>query len=156
VRPSLLIVILASLAMTSGCASTPRGSSTGGKEYREVRVQQPPRLRPGSPSPRYPFGQVAAGTEGRVVVRVAVTEEGKVDLNAVEVLETSGHAFTAAVRDILPHLQFDPSQMAVQECAFEKDRPVLGAQGPDCRGSPKLTGERRRTTLVLPYEFRQP
>ena len=90
------------------------------------------------------------------MVRVAVTEEGKVDLNAVEILETSGHAFTTAVRDILPRLQFDPSQMAVQECAFDNDRPVVRAQGPDCRGSPKLTGERLRTTLVLPYDFRQP
>jgi TonB family protein len=59
-----------------------------------------------APLPEYPAPAVRAGTQGLVVVRIRVAEDGNV--LEVRTLESSGVAFAAAVNEALKQWHFRP------------------------------------------------
>lgn len=67
------------------------------------------RLREDPVPPRYPEGLRRAGVEGSVLVKFVVDTTGRVDMRSVEVMRSTHEAFTAAVRETLERLRFQPS-----------------------------------------------
>lgn len=74
----------------------------------EVGVPVSPR---GGLRPRYPESLRRSGTEGRVEVEFVVNERGRVDMSTVKVLESTHSLFTAAVRNALGGMRFDPARV---------------------------------------------
>src|SRR5262245_45151675 len=78
-----------------------------------------------SAKPRYPERLRIAGVNGRVLIRFVVDTTGRVDVAAVQILESTHDLFITAVRDILPALRFKPSEAngqrvrSLAEMAFE-------------------------------------
>jgi protein TonB len=76
-------------------------------------------------TPRYPELLRQAGIDGRVLVRFVVDTVGKIDMNSVQVLESTHDLFTRAVRDILGGFRFRPAEArghrvrAMAEMPFE-------------------------------------
>jgi TonB family protein len=134
---------------TLSCASA---GGRSGVVYREMLVEQPPALLT-TLTPRYPAGEVPAGTRGTVVVQVVVQPDGQVDMSTIEIVRSNHPAFTEAARSVVPHFRFRPAEMARVECAMRDGQPVLRHGAPDCRGTPQRTGERVRAVAVLPFDF---
>jgi protein TonB len=78
-----------------------------------------------SATPRYPESLRQAGVDGRVLVRFVVDTLGSVDMNSVQVLESTHDLFTRAVRAVLGNLRFKPAESrghrvrAMAEMPFE-------------------------------------
>jgi protein TonB len=78
-----------------------------------------------SATPRYPESLRQAGLDGRVLVRFIVDTIGKVDMNSVQVLESTHDLFARAVRDALGRFRFKPAEVrgrripAMAEMPFE-------------------------------------
>jgi protein TonB len=78
-----------------------------------------------SATPRYPESLRQAGLDGRVLVRFVVDTIGKVDMNSVQILESTHDLFARAVRDALGRLRFRPAEVrgrrvsAMAEMPFE-------------------------------------
>jgi protein TonB len=78
-----------------------------------------------SATPRYPESLRQAGLDGRVLVRFVVDTVGRVDMNSVQVLESTHDLFTRAVRDVLGGFRFKPAEVrgrrvrAMAEMPFE-------------------------------------
>jgi len=78
-----------------------------------------------SGTPRYPESLRQAGLDGRVVIRFVVDTMGGVDLNSVQVLESTHDLFTRSVRDVLGNFRFKPAEArghrvrAMAEMPFE-------------------------------------
>lgn len=78
-----------------------------------------------SATPRYPESLRQAGLDGRVLVRFVVDTVGRVDMNSVQVLESTHDLFTRAVRDVLGGFRFRPAEVrgrrvrAMAEMPFE-------------------------------------
>ncbi len=66
-------------------------------------------LREPAVAPRYPEALRRAGVSGTVVVKFIVDTLGRVDSESIEVLSSSHDLFTAAVRDVLFGLRFNPA-----------------------------------------------
>jgi protein TonB len=60
--------------------------------------------------PRYPEALRRAGIDGTVVVKFVVDTLGRVDPASIEVLNSSHDLFTAAVRETLARLRFNPAR----------------------------------------------
>ena len=60
--------------------------------------------------PRYPDALRRAGIDGTVIVKFVVDTLGRVDPAAIEVLNSSHDLFTAAVRETLARLRFNPAR----------------------------------------------
>jgi protein TonB len=78
-------------------------------------------------APRYPERLRQAGVEGKVVVKFVVDTLGRVDPATIEIMESTHDLFTAAVRETLARLRFNPATS----------------------GSRKV-----RATAMMPFEFR--
>jgi TonB family protein len=61
-------------------------------------------------TPRYPALLAAAGIEGVVVVRYVVDTLGLVESSSITVISSTHPQFERAVRNVLPHLRFDPAE----------------------------------------------
>jgi len=78
-----------------------------------------------SGTPRYPELLRQAGVDGRVVIRFVVDTAGKIDLNSVQVLQSTHDLFTRSVRDVLGNFRFRPAESkgvrvrAMAEMPFE-------------------------------------
>ena len=79
-------------------------------DYFWIQVQKPAAELPGNPQPVYPDSLRKAGAKGDVVVQFVVDTAGQVDTSRVLVSRSSGEAFTAAVRAILPQLRYTPAE----------------------------------------------
>jgi protein TonB len=65
----------------------------------------------GAPArPRYPESLRAAGLGGRVLVQFTVDTAGRVDPQAVRVLESTHDLFARAVLEVLPRYRFVPAE----------------------------------------------
>lgn len=62
-------------------------------------------------APRYPDVLRRAGIDGTVVVKFVVDTLGHVDMASMEVLSSSHDLFTAAVRETLAKLRFNPARV---------------------------------------------
>ena len=69
-----------------------------------MQLREPPR------PPRYPEVLRRAGIDGSVVVKFVVDTLGRVDPASVEVLSSTHEFFTAAVRETLIRLRFNPAK----------------------------------------------
>jgi TonB family protein len=67
------------------------------------------------PQPRFPDALLRPSREGKVVVRFMVNELGRVDVASMIVEQSDHELFTAAVRDILPRLRFEPARTRAPE-----------------------------------------
>jgi protein TonB len=78
-----------------------------------------------SATPRYPEPLRQAGLDGRVLVRFVVDTVGRIDMNSVQVLESTHDLFTRSVRDVLGGFRFRPAEVrgnrvrAMAEMPFE-------------------------------------
>ena len=88
----------------TGRAGTVEGSEiTTGSELVARLVGAPAR-------PRYPESLRAAGLGGRVLVQFTVDTTGRVDPQAVRVLESTHELFARAVLEVLPRYRFVPAE----------------------------------------------
>jgi TonB family protein len=63
------------------------------------------------PAARYPESIRAIWPVGEVVVRFEVNAQGRVNIGSMTVVRSDHELFTAAVRDILPLLRFEPARL---------------------------------------------
>jgi TonB family protein len=78
----------------------------------EERSESSPQLIGVIPQPRFPDALRAQRIEGTVVVRFLVGTDGNVDASSVKVVRSPHELFTAAVRNVLPKLKFQPARTA--------------------------------------------
>ena len=78
----------------------------------EDRSESSPVLIGAIPQPRFPDGLRAQGVGGDVVVQFLVGTDGTVDPSSMKVVRSPHELFTAAVRNILPRLRFQPARSA--------------------------------------------
>ncbi len=64
------------------------------------------------PQPRFPDALRAQRIDGAVVVRFLVGADGSVDPSSMKVVRSPHELFTAAVRNVLPKLRFQPARSA--------------------------------------------
>jgi TonB family protein len=74
-------------------------------------VDVPAALLPRSPLPQYPAALRMLRLDGHARLRFVVDARGRVELETVEVVETSHPAFAAAVRAALPRMLFSPARI---------------------------------------------
>jgi protein TonB len=79
--------------------------------YFEYQVEQPVTPAASSPSVRYPEMLRTAGVGGEVLVQFVVDREGRADPKSLKILKSDHDLFTAAVRNALPQLQFNPARV---------------------------------------------
>jgi TonB family protein len=78
-----------------------------------------------SAKPRYPEMLRQTGIDGRVLVRFTVDTLGRVDMNTVQILQSTHDLFSRAVRDALTGFRFKPTEVhgkrvpALAEMPFE-------------------------------------
>ena len=75
------------------------------------QVEVAVRMSRGSAQPRYPFSLQSRGTEGSVQVEFVVDERGRADPSTLRILRTDHELFTAAIREALPRMRFQPAQV---------------------------------------------
>ena len=64
--------------------------------------------------PRYPESLRRAGISGDVLVRFVVDTVGNVDPESIEIITSTHDFFTAAVRESLARLRFNPAQVGIR------------------------------------------
>ena len=80
------------------------------KGYFEFQVQEPARPL-NNVAPRYPKSLQEAGVSGTVLAQFVVDTTGIADLPTFRALESPDPLFTAAVRDALPEMRFEPAMV---------------------------------------------
>ena len=88
-----------------------RHANGDSKPYLEKRTTCPAWPLGNNPQPRYPPDMQSQDVRGFVRVQFMVNEDGTLDENSVQVLQTSGDPFTEAVRDVLPNLKYEPASV---------------------------------------------
>ena len=121
---SALTSAIASAAATNAIAAIPatvttdslvlslyvgRRADGGDTPYLEKRTICPAWPLAGNPTPFYPPDMKTQDVRGFVRVQFMVDEDGKLDPNTVQVLQSSGDPFTEAVRAVLPNLRYEPA-----------------------------------------------
>ncbi len=76
-----------------------------------------------SSTPRYPLALRQAGIDGRVLVRFVVDTTGRIDLESVQVLQSTHELFTRAVRDALAGFRFRPAESGRHRVAALAEMP---------------------------------
>jgi len=98
---------------TEDCVIVPHGRG-GGPSVDQPSVTTGSELAArllGAPArPRYPESLRAAGLGGRVLVQFSVDTTGRVDPQAVRVLESTHELFSRAVLEVLPRYRFIPAE----------------------------------------------
>ncbi|HKT07154.1 MAG TPA: energy transducer TonB [Gemmatimonadaceae bacterium] len=123
---SALTAAIASAATTKAIAAIPssvtadslvfslyagRHADGGDKPYLEKRTTCPAWPLADNPQPQYPPDMKSQDVRGFVRMQFMVDEDGNLDLNTVQVLQSSGDPFTEAVRAILPSLRYKPASV---------------------------------------------
>lgn len=101
-------------------------------------VSTPARPLPGNALPRYPAEARRDGREGSVLVRFAVTEEGRADFASAQVLRGDREFVTAALV-ALPSMRFTPAAIAGCPVRVLVQQPFEFRLGPGERGSRPAT-----------------
>ena len=78
--------------------------------YFEFQVEQPARLL-NTVQPSYPAALRQAGVSGSVMAQFVVDTTGLAEVSTFRVLESTDPLFTAAVRNALPKMRFEPAQV---------------------------------------------
>jgi TonB family protein len=86
-----------------------RHANAGDKPYLEKRTTCPAWPSSHNPTPEYPVDMKQQNVRGYVDAQFMVNEDGKIDPSSVQILRSSGDAFTKAVRDVLPTLRYEPA-----------------------------------------------
>jgi TonB family protein len=86
-----------------------RHADGGDKPYLEKRTTCPAWPLADNPQPLYPPDMQSQDVRGFVRLQFMVDEDGKLDPNTVQVLQSSGDPFTEAVRAVLPTLRYKPA-----------------------------------------------
>lgn len=86
-----------------------RHADGGDKPYLEKRTTCPAWPLADNPQPLYPPDMQSQDVRGFVRLQFMVDEDGKLDPNTVQVLQSSGDPFTDAVRAVLPNLRYKPA-----------------------------------------------
>jgi periplasmic protein TonB len=89
------------------CPVSHNGNGGGVTTWTSSEMQM--QLRETPKPPRYPERLRSAGIEGSVLVKFVVDTMGRVDPSSVEVLASTHDLFTAAVRETLTRLSFNPA-----------------------------------------------
>ena len=79
--------------------------------FSEIEVDSAAARDPSSEGPIYPPKLLEARIEGLTVVQFIVDSLGHVDPSSIKILESSHAAFTAAVRDVLPRMKYQPAKI---------------------------------------------
>lgn len=96
---------------TTGGTGTGASADAGRQTFYEYEVEQTVSLVSG-PQPEYPGLLREDGTEGVVLIEFVVTENGRVDMSSLKVVESSHSLFTSAVRAVLPRMRFSPARVS--------------------------------------------
>jgi len=91
--------------------SSSASASGAPKKFFEFKIEKPATIKPGQPSPRYPDALREQHIEGQVVAAFVVDTTGYILPGSFKVLSSTNEAFTTAVRDALPTLQFTPAEV---------------------------------------------
>lgn len=75
------------------------------------KLDEAARPLPNTGWPTYPADMRTAKREGEVLARFVVETDGTVDPSTLQVVRSSDPAFTAAVRDAIPALRFQPARV---------------------------------------------
>jgi len=86
-------------------------------------VERIPRILGGAPAPRYPGALRESGVSGRVVVRFVVDTLGRVEPDAVVVLEATHALFADAVRSALGLYRFSPGEIGGRKVRTMMEQP---------------------------------
>ncbi|HEX6807739.1 MAG TPA: energy transducer TonB [Gemmatimonadaceae bacterium] len=86
-----------------------RHADGGDKPYLEKRTTCPAWPLADNPQPLYPPDMQSQDVRGFVRLQFMVDEDGKLDPNTVQILQSSGDPFTDAVRAVLPSLRYKPA-----------------------------------------------
>jgi TonB family protein len=83
-----------------------------GETHYEFQVAMPAKHQPGEGVPVYPAALKSAGVSGRVIASFVVDTAGLVDVTTFKVIQSTDEEFTAAVKDALPKMRFDPARVS--------------------------------------------
>jgi protein TonB len=86
-------------------------------------VERIPRILGGAPAPRYPGALRESGVSGRVVVRFVVDTLGRVEPDAIVVLEATHALFADAVRSALGLYRFSPGEIGGRKVRTMMEQP---------------------------------
>ena len=87
-------------------------SVASGEAFYEFQVAAPVKQLPGVGVPVYPASLKAAGVSGKVLAAFVVDTTGLADVTTFKVMSSTDAAFTAAVRDALPSMRFEPARLS--------------------------------------------
>jgi protein TonB len=96
-----------------GSEGTKDGAGAGidsNKAYAEFEVERQVSAISGTNIP-YPESMRTTGSEGEVLAEFVVNENGRVETSTFKVLNSTGAAFTSAVKNALPRMRFRPAQI---------------------------------------------
>ena len=82
-----------------------------GETYFEFQVESPVTAKPGGNAVRYPAPLRAANIEGEVLAQFAVDADGVPDATTFKVLRSTDEQISAAVREALPSMRFNPAKV---------------------------------------------
>ena len=86
-----------------------RHAAGGDKPYLEKRTTCPAWPSSGNPEPEYPTDMKQQNVRGYVETQFMVDVDGRPDASSLQILRSSGDAFTTAVRNVLPSLRYEPA-----------------------------------------------
>jgi protein TonB len=85
-----------------------------GQTYFEFQVEKP--VAPlNNVSPNYPGMLQSQGVSGQVIAQFVVGTDGRADVSTFKVIETSHELFSAAVKNALPRMRFQPAEVGGQK-----------------------------------------
>ena len=87
------------------------------KAFSEIEVDSAVTRDPDSAGPVYPVKLLALKVEGATLVQFVVDSTGRVDVSSAIILESTHPEFTQAVRDVLPHLKYQPARLGKRTVA---------------------------------------
>jgi TonB family protein len=144
--------IAGNLAGPAPAPKAPRGDATSALPYFDFQVEKPATMQSGAVGPKYPAAQRAAGVKGVVLVQYVVGTDGRVDMTTFKVLKSDHDDFTAAVRDALVAISYEPAMVggrAVKQLVqqpFVFDLAGSSAPAPAVPAAPE-TDENRRARM---------
>ncbi|HVX39935.1 MAG TPA: M56 family metallopeptidase [Gemmatimonadaceae bacterium] len=106
------LALACSLQTETPTAPGPKAKATAmasNQTYFEFQVEQTARPVPGSTAPRYPDLLRSANIEGEVLAQFVVDPDSTVDMRTFKVLKSTHDLFTAAVRQSLATMKFEPA-----------------------------------------------
>jgi protein TonB len=87
------------------------GPVSNDQTYFEFQVEKPAAAVSGSQQPQYPETLRSAGIEGEVDAQFVVDTTGRADPATLKISKATNDLFSAAVRDALPGMRFNPAEI---------------------------------------------